>query len=413
LSPEDISIAAKIVSQNNIYNLKTGAQTRSNDEMINGRFDPALQAGYLLLSSENLKKFNGKENPTLYLSIDKKNDKSEFKKIRLELTAAERNSEIPVTEKIYQYGNVSCNEIVSYKLKVDNETGDMRIQFASNSRNIQFSINKSPKQKTNITFENLETKEARGKLFVTFKKPTSNYIYLNVFANEEKCDPRLNNYVFKYMNSINRTNFFEYEILLDTGYIKTNYEKSNLKVRFNRINTTNIDVTYSLKICKQWEKSKEELSQTIAFTEYSPTVYQVHNPSGEGINMELDNIELSQFSYLTVIAQIKDGPIIEYVAYDTVDKLKKEEIDNKTDPNTPADIPKDEDDDDDDNDVLIAVIASIGGAILIVLVALVLIILVYNRKTKDLLQQVNKISFADGDTKDKSENLLLADNELK
>ena len=129
--------------------------------------------------------------------------------------------------------------------------------------------------------------------------------------------------------------------------------------------------------------------------------------------MELDNIELSQFSYLTVIAQIKDGPIIEYVAYDTVDKLKKEEIDNKTDPNTPADIPKDEDDDDDDNDVLIAVIASIGGAILIVLVALVLIILVYNRKTKDLLQQVNKISFADGDTKDKNENLLLADNELK
>ena len=412
LSPEDISIAAKIVSQNNIYNLKTGAQTRSNDEMIYGRFDPALQAGYLLLSSENLKKFNRKENPTLYLSIDKKNDKSEFKKIRLELTAAEKNSEIPVTEKIYQYGNVSCNEIDSYKLKVDNETGDMRIQFASNSRNIQFSINKSPKQKTNITFENLETKEARGKLFVTFKKPTSNYIYLNVFANEEKCDPRLNNYVFKYMNSINRTNFFEYEILLDTGYIKTNYEKSNLKVRFNRINTTNIDVTYSLKICKQWEKSKEELSQTIAFTEYSPTVFQVHNPSGEGINMELDNIEVSQFSYLTVIAQIKDGPIIEYVAYDTVDKLKKEEIDNKTDPNTPADIPKDDGEDDDD-DVLIAVVASIGGAILIVLVALVLIILVYNRKTKDLLQQVNKISFADGDTKDKSENLLLADNELK
>ena len=125
--------------------------------------------------------------------------------------------------------------------------------------------------------------------------------------------------------------------------------------------------------------------------------------------MEMDNIELDDFSYLIVIAQIKDGPIIEYVAYepksDYEDNLEDDDDDDKD---------KDKDkDDDDDNDVLIAIVASIGGAIFIILVALVVIILIYNRKTKDLLQQVNKISFADGDTKDKAENLLLDDNELK
>ena len=484
MSPDDISIKANIVSQKTVYKIRNGAESTPNNDSIEGKFDPSLQAGYLFLSSDSLKKLNNFTDPTLYLSFEKKNNDKVFKKIRLELTAYEKNSEIPVTEKIYQYGNIKSDEIVSYKLKVDNYTGDMRIQFAANSRNIDFSLNNLPNQKSNNNslITNLEQKEERGKFFVTFNKPKADYIYINIFAKNTSTDSRLNNYAFKYMNSIDRQNFFEYPFL-NNGYITANYEKSNssLRIRFNRINKANVDLTYSLKISKKWDKSEEELNQTIAFTEYSPTVMQIYNPSGEEINMEIENIELNQFSYLTVIAQIKDGPIIEYVAYDPVYEINYTDIDDKTDiPGEESDEPKDgsdgpeeeynkneeeeyneseekpdedekpkenenenaddddnddsgndgsgdkgkgpgddgdgdDDDDDDDDKVLIIIVSLIGGVIIVILIILVVTVLLYNRKTKDLLQQVNKISFADGDgdTKDKNENLLLEDNELK
>ena len=460
VSPEDITIEANIISQKNLYNIKTGAQSKPNENELKGRFDPALQAGYLFLSSDFLKNFKSLTNPTLYLSIDNKNKNIKFNKIRLELTAVEKNSEVPVTEKIYQYGKIINNEDVSYKLKVDNYTGDMRIQFAANSRNIDFAINNLPNQKRNMTLDelDLETKEERGKIFVTFNKPKVNYIYLNVFAKDDKIDSRLNNYVFKYMNSINRKNFFEYPILNNNGYIRTNYEYSKLKAIFNKINKTNIDVTYSLKISKKWDKSEDELNQTIVFTEYSTTVIQVYNPSRERINMEIDNIELDQFSYLTVIAQIKDGPIIEYVAYQPIYSIKDSDIDDKSDiseeeidepeeesnkPEEESDIDKEEeesseeqsdeqkndikpnesnknkdgdkgddgDDDDDDIKVLIIIVSSIGGVIFLTLIALIVVILLYNRKTMNLLGQVNQISFVEADAKDENENFLI--NELK
>ena len=75
---------------------------------------------------------------------------------------------------------------------------------------------------------------------------------------------------------------------------------------------------------------------------------------------------------------------------------------------------EDDDDDDDDDKILIIVASSIGGAILIIVIALIVVVMLYNRKTKDLLEKVNKISFADGDDrKDKNNNLLVGDNELK
>ena len=409
INPDDISIKANIITQNTLYNIRTGSQSISNDNAIEGRFDPALLAGYLFLSSDDLKKFSDPKDPTFYLSINNKNDKKLFKKIRLELTVVEKNTEIPVTEKIYQYGSINGDEIISYKLKVDNYTGDMRIQFAATSKNVNFSISDSPNTKDNIELKNLEKKEETGKLFVTFNKPEKDYIYLNVYPVKKEVDSKLNNYVFKYMNSISRNNFFEYKFLKDYPEIRANYKDSLVKVKFNKIDKSNVDVTYSLKVFKKGDKGAEELNKTIAFTYDSSTVMQAYNPSGEGIYMQMEeSMKKDELDYLTVIAQIKDGPIIEYVAYEPKFKFDEEDVDNNDKPLNPNG-----DKDDDDDDVIIAIVASIGGAIFIILVALIVIILIYNRKTKDLLQQVNKISFADGDTKDKNENLLLDDNELK
>ena len=402
MNPDDLIIRAKVVSQNTVYNIKTGKQSISNDEnAMEGKYDPALMAGHIFLSTDYLKKFKDIKNPTLSLSLEKKRNNNIFKRIRLELTATEKNSEIPVTEKIYQYGNIKSNEVVSYKLKVDNYTGDMRIQFAANSKKVKFAINDSPNQKKNMTLNSFVEKEERGKIFLTFNKPKVDYIYLNIYVDDDKIDSRLNNYVFKYMNSIDRKNFFEYPILDDNGTITPNYENSKLKVKFNKIDRKNVDITYSLKIIKKWDKIKEEINKTIAFNEYSSTVVQVYNPTENEIILEKDNVYREDFCYAEIIAQIKDGPIIEYVAYDPFylsDDYNEE----------------DDDDDDDDDKILIIVASSIGGAILIIVIALIVVVMLYNRKTKDLLEKVNKISFADGDDrKDKNNNLLVGDNELK
>ena len=56
----------------------------------------------------------------------------------------------------------------------------------------------------------------------------------------------------------------------------------------------------------------------------------------------------------------------------------------------------------------------LGAGIFVILVILIVIVLIYNSKTKNLMEQVNKISFVQQDKKGNDENLLLDDdNELK
>ena len=61
-----------------------------------------------------------------------------------------------------------------------------------------------------------------------------------------------------------------------------------------------------------------------------------------------------------------------------------------------------------DNDKKVLIIVSIvGGFLLLVLIALIAIVLNYNSKTKDLLENVNKISFTNEDKKEGDERLVL------
>ena len=397
-SPEDLIIKGSLESQRTIYSIRTGEISKPNNaNSIEGKYDPALQAGNLFLTSDYLNKFKTQTNPTLYLSFEKKNTNIKFKKIRLELTAFEKKSEIPVTEKIYQYGNLKSNELVTYKLKVDNDTGDMRIQFARNSENVDYTINdKNDNKDAPYELKKIQIKEERGKIFITFEKPKDKkYLYLHVFTKGD-VDTRLNNYVFKYMNADKRESFFEYPIK-KSPKIKATLKGDKLKVQFNKIDKQDVFITYSLKAATTWDKSKDEIKNTIAFTESISSVAQVQNPSGSEITINMEGFSKNNLDYLEVIAQIKDGPIIEYVAYDSTN-----------------DITTETEDDDDDATVLTIVVSIVGSVIFLIIVVLIVIIVIYNLKTKDLLKQVNKISFADDpNKKTKNENLLLDDqNEM-
>jgi hypothetical protein len=195
----------------------------------------------------------------------------------------------------------------------------MRIQFSSKSKNINFAINNEKGAKENSTYDNYENETKRGKVFITFKKPNREFIYLNVFLNqnEENIDSKLNNYVFKYMNSISREYFFEYPVSNNDSIIVNNMAETqngnNIEIKFNRINKNNLDITYSLKIKNELEISDEEIVNSIAISEDQSVVSNVHNPTGDIITVNVNGVK--EYSYIAVIAQIKEGPIIEYVAY--------------------------------------------------------------------------------------------------
>jgi hypothetical protein len=237
-----------------------------------------------------------------------------------------------------------------------------------------------------------ETKTERGKVFITFKNPNKDFIYLNVFSKGLKDIDDLSNYAFKYMNSKNK-NFFEYPTLNNKTTLnisKTpNKDKKtiNLSVKFNRIEKKNINVVYSLKVIKKWEYSKEANNQTIALSEADALVAQKENPSGDEIILEMDDVP-DDYSNLVVIAQIKDGPIVEYVSYVPEHKyIKLDSYDIEK-------IKKDGKDEKEGSKKLLVYIIIGGGAFALVVIILLIIILVVHCKNKDLMKQVNAVSFA-------------------
>ena len=384
-----------LMTQNTVYSFSSKLKPNFMGPLVLGKYDPAIKTGQILLPLEKLKEFkiNETDKPTLYLEFSKdSSNKNKYKNLRLELSIIQENEDIPVSEKLYQYGKIYKNNVNSYRLKVDrNKTdGYMRIQFAANSHFIDFSISEN-KDKKNMTIEK-ETKTERGKVFITFKNPNKDFIYLNVFSKGIKDIDDLSNYAFKYMNSKNK-NFFEYPTLNNKTTLnisKTpNKDKKtiNLSVKFNRIEKKNINVVYSLKVIKKWEYSKEANNQTIALSEADALVAQKENPSGDEIILEMDDVP-DDYSNLVVIAQIKDGPIVEYVSYVPEHKyIKLDSYDIEK-------IKKDGKDEKEGSKKLLVYIIIGGGAFALVVIILLIIILVVHCKNKDLMKQVNAVSFA-------------------
>ena len=414
IKSSDIEFKGYVIKEKTIYLVKVNKDSKpsSDKPAIVGIYDPALQVGQLLLSQKEIQSFNihEEEKPTIYLSLEKKNSQITYKKIRAELSAIQENNDIPVTEKLYQYGKIKeVNELNYYRLKVDNSTGDMRIQFSTNSKHVDFAINEEKEKRINMTLKNSEIKQEKGKVFITFNKPENKeYIYLNVFLKSgvKSSTKIVNNYVFKYINAGSRDTFFEYNILNnDRKLIKEDKGNGEFSITFNKIDSNNVDIIYSLKAVKN-DTYKNELFDTIALIESQSTVIQTKNPQSEKITLSMKN---NDYSHFQVIAQIINGPIIEYVSYEPLGDFSKagepyaDDIDNK-------DSDESEEDSNDDDSALVAVII-ISIILLVVVIILVVVIMIFNAKNKNLMEQVNKISFIKSGAKPKEDVNLLLDNQ--
>ena len=245
------------------------------------------------------------------------------------------------------------------------------------------------KKKNNTVLNNKQTKRENGIVYITFNKPkNTRYLYLNVFLKGAVKNKNNNNYVFKYINADNRNKFFEYKIK-ENANLNVKETDKLLEVKFNKIDSNrNVDIIYSLKGILSKDYISNEDFDTIALTQSKSTVNKVKNPDKNEITLTLKK---DTYSYVQVIAQIRDGPITEYVAYNCQSYLKE---DKKSSSPT---------------SLYIVIGISIG--LFIIVVILVIVIFSFNAKNKDLMEQVNKISFVSSGAKPKDDTNLLLDNQ--
>ena len=103
-----------------------------------------------------------------------------------------------------------------------------------------------------------------------------------------------------------------------------------------------------------------------------------------------------EIKYIEVILQIKHKEILEYLSYEVADGFK---IEYKTDKNSSEDKSK----------VALIACIRIGSILFIIVIVLIIVIIIFNNKNKDLLEKVNKVSFADNDQRGDDDLLLSKD----
>ena len=424
----EILFKAMVVDESKIEKIKDGRDKIPEDFYVEGVYDATLKAGSIHIDKRN---YTNLENPTLLVTL-RKNEKSKisFKRLRGEIGFNYVNSDVPVIQKLYQFGKIEGrpNDMVSYKLKtnikVDGRISEYtRVQFSTNSEFVNFAINKGKGIKVNDTFIKPDgCRRERGLTFVTFETPKDvEYLYLNVFLKDNSNnDKKLNNYVFKYINAYSNESFYEFKLIKNDPSIKVEKGNETIKVLFNPINydpkahddlLTNI--IYNVKVVPKDTYIKNEKTDLIAITESPVKAKQFKHTGIDMKTARFDGINYD-YAYVQVIAALTHGSFIEYVAYQAVDSNGKvidpssNPKDDKT-PVTPTDDKKPAPPDN-KNKALIAIIV-VSCFLFVVVVVLVVVIVMYNSKNKDLLTQVNKISFVQSGASAKDDANLLLDNQ--
>ena len=220
---------------------------------------------------------------------------------------------------------------------------------------------------------------------------------------------------------------FRYTFNDDRNYKKYNLKDTQLKVKREKINDKKFDYTIELTAIDNWRSYSlsyivriiEEEMPYRSYVSLKPVEQksnEYENPladlSNDKLIFKIPNVEVNNKEYVQVIIQIKSDDIIEYISYDLQNSWEEDQPIPGTDTDSPPtenndDKNNDDDDDDDDDTALIVVVSCIGGVIIILVAVLSLFVFTYGKKTKNLLDQVNNVSFKADKDKD---SLLLSDD---
>ena len=411
---DPFEIYAFIVNQTNIAEMKKNNETEPYDKAhsILGDYDQTMRTGIVRIEKDLITEDFGKiENPYLYLKIgvDKQINPISYSEINVETTILKSNSTIPISESSNQFGFLGLEEKKrTFILKNDRSKKYLILEFSSENDYLLASFPGN---------NNVQGKEfIYGKIFYTIEtKNEDDLIDFEISRNEKVSYNDKAYFMFRYTFNDDR------------NYKKYNLKDTKLKVKREKINDKKFDYTIELTAIDNWRSYSlsyivriiEEEMPYRSYVSLKPVEQksnEYENPladlSNDKLIFKIPNVEVNNKEYVQVIIQIKSDDIIEYISYDLQNSWEEDQPIPGTDTDSPPtenndDKNNDDDDDDDDDTALIVVVSCIGGVIIILVAVLSLFVFTYGKKTKNLLDQVNNVSFKADKDKD---SLLLSDD---
>ena len=418
------NIWATVISNETAIKAKINDKLRpkySIKNCINGVFDAAF--GTLFLSSNDIKKiYNDKNTPNLFLSIDKEKDKDipEFNNLGIELSLhsdylSKGNGFLP--ERVYFNGkiNKADNKTLIYSLSTNEEKLYIILEYSSLSDKIEFVLTSDEKSYKNDDFSEFNIEKYNGRYIQIIKLDDYFFklekkLFLKIFTKEENLYEKIDTYIFKYYSAKD----------ISSPYIKPFSEESQSKLKIRKDKNKNDtyiiklyplkynDVSYYIKAVYKKGMVYEENIDSIAVSESPGKYIQINNPEYNNKDQIIFELNVSQeISYIKIMAKVNQEAQKYFYLYKPFD-IEKDPFDNDDDDdnNKP---PDNKDSKKDDSTLIIGL--SVGGVLVVIVIILVVFIILYHRKNKDLLNQVNKISFAESGVKEKVDSNLLINDE--
>ena len=379
-----IKASAILVKEKTVYNIKSNSEiTIDLSKSVQFKYEHTLRTGFLRLRKDQLKNFNinQNENPNLYIKLEKINNNESFKRISVEISANQENNLIPISEKMYQHGIILGDENrKQYILKTVVNHPILVLEFSSLSDEVSLKLENDLGE----DIEKQSQKSSNGKYILFFKINPEKYTFVKLIIFKNSSTKNNNMFTFKYINIIDIKSFIEYTIEDDNINIirkKNNYQIELLPIK----DYINYNVNYYVKICNN--QNKYIPKQSIAMDECdNQLVKHFSNPNPEygKLIFEFYNVGIIP-TYIQVKAHIYDKGINEFMSYKIYEYKESDSNSNE-----------EEDDDDDDDDKIIALIIVLVIFFLII-IGLIITLFLFNKKSKNLLKEVNSISFADND----------------
>ena len=385
-------IKGYIVEESLIYEAKLSPDiTIERKNKITGVYDQALRSGFIRITKGDISNsgVTQSQKPYLFLKIEKSNDFKnirKYKRISLETTAIQSSSNVSVSELSYQIGKLSNDQKErEYLLRTDTAYKYIILQFSSSLDTLSVKI-----KENKFTLNEISDKYGKRIYFIDMIEEKPKTITL-VISRKDNTKSEDNYFIFQYINS-NETKY-QYSISKDFIKVEQKNAKSNLadySVELSPVdNYKNYEnVNYIVRLYRDKKPKKPDLS--IRDGNYQ-NVKEFYNPKVENGKIKLEITNSPRADYIQVIAQIKNKEVVEYLSYDLSQDLKK------------------------DSGLLggtkgIIILVVIGSLLLIIVIALIIVIIVFNNKNKDLLDKVNKVSFAEGE---KDDDLLIKSEFIK
>ena len=415
------NIWAKVFTAKEIFDMKTDISLRpDSNDAIKGVLD--LTFGTLFFSHEEVEKYYKNKGisdwsdlnllPNLFFVIEKAPGiNTDFSTLNLELniySSMESVRSAPISEGIYVSGklNNSKDKTFIYALELDKNRKYFMIEYAGISDKIKFILTTNVESDTDDKFDDIKTEKKNGKTTVTIKFNdayiTENpFILLKVIGDKSISD-KLDSYVFKYKLSDNEEDFGGF-LPQDTKLTVTK-KNDEYEIKFYPMPLGS--ASYYIKAFYEQGFVEGETMDSMALSQSPGINMQINNPvSSPDQQLSYTIKTANKVKFIKVLARFNFYDEKEFYLYNIHEINKDKDDDDNT---------KGSDNTKDSNNTALYVSIGVGLFVLAVIIVLVIFIFVYNKRNKNLIDQVNKISFVESGAKERGDdgNLLLDNNDL-